>query len=174
MHDNGWLRIVSVAVITALIGWGATSPARAADDPAAAAVATLEGEVISTEVAAGLHCHDVDHPAIRCFRTADAMAADARRAAQREGSLAALATGYVIVYEHSAYGGASRTLSTDYPNLGSIGWNDRISSFKSIGATGSFREHAPPDGFVYSFGGSSQVTYVGSAYNDRFSAFLID
>jgi hypothetical protein len=136
---------------------------------------TLDGRPITTERAARLSCHDLVPATVRCFKTSREMEADARRVL-REASLASssvLATGYVIVYEDVGFGGASRTLAADYPDLGAIGWNDRISSFKSIGASGYFREHTPPAGFYYYFSGSSQPSSV-SSYNDRFSGFQID
>lgn len=137
----------------------------------------LDGTPISVEEAAALSCHDLLVDRVTCFRTSAEMEAavhDLVRRATMKG-LAVAATGYVVVYEDAWYGGSSRTLSVDYANLASIGWNDRISSFKSFGATGHFREHAnPPSGFTYSYGSSSQVSYVGSSYNDKFSYFHID
>jgi hypothetical protein len=82
--------------------------------------------------------------------------------------------GWLTVYEHASYAGSAMGLSADQPWLSSIGWNDRISSFKSHGAAGTFRENSPSGGFVYFFGPFSQATYVGDFYNDRFSALYIE
>jgi hypothetical protein len=139
-------------------------------------IATLDGEVISPAQAADLHCHDFDYPRIRCFVSSEEMLADIGVAASAEldaANLTALA-GFMVVYADPAYAGASRTLSVDYPNLGSLGWNDRISSFKSYGVTGNFREHSPAGGFTYTFGSSSQVSSLSSTYNDKFSAYYVN
>ena len=66
------------------------------------------------------------------------------------------------------------TLSTDQPWLSSIGWNDRISSFKSFGATGRFLENSPGSGLVYTFGSGAQISFLSASYNDKFSAFDIN
>lgn len=159
--------------------------------------ATLDGEPISLARAATLSCHDFAYPVLTCFRTsAELEGAAAREAAARGGvgdpgsgepgtpgaaapgeddtGAAVAAAGYVVVYEHGAYAGAAASLSQDYAYLGSIGWNDRISSLKSYGAAGRFWEHSPSGGFAYTFGSSTWVSYVGDAYNDRFSALDLD
>ena len=69
---------------------------------------------------------------------------------------------------------AQVTLSTDQPWLSSIGWNDRISSFKSFGATGRFRENSPGSGFIYNFSSGAQISFLSGTYNDKFSAFDIN
>ena len=81
---------------------------------------------------------------------------------------------YVIVFEHGQYAGASMSLSQDYSYLGTIGWNDKISSFKSFGASGKFWENAPSGGFAYFFGSTTWVAYVGDQFNDRFSALDVN
>ena len=153
------LTIGSVPEATAATGW-----------------ATLEGRVISVRASADLACHDLAYPRITCFGTTAKMEADVAQVLERGGLKAArtLATGYVIVYEDAGFGGSSRTLSVDYSNLGTIGWSDRISSFKSFGAIGEFREHTPPGGFTYGFVGSTQVSSLSGTYNDKFSSFQID
>jgi hypothetical protein len=139
----------------------------------AKASATLDGEPISLSAAADYSCHDLEAPIIRCFRDPAEMVKSADKLLAGSASKV-LSSGYVIAYENSLYGGASRLMSISYDNLGSIGWNDRISSFKSFGASGAFREHAPPAGFAYSFGTSTQVSYVGDAFNDKFSSLQLD
>lgn len=161
--------------MAALLGLGLLISAGPAD--AADRAISLDGELISVERAAEIACHDLDPEAIRCFETTAEMEADLRTILRGGDGMAAavLASGYVIVYEDNYFDGASRTLSIDYANLSSIGWNDRISSFKSFGASGHFREHAnPPSGFTYGYGSSTQVSSLGSTHNDKFSYFLIN
>jgi hypothetical protein len=80
----------------------------------------------------------------------------------------------VIAYEHTSYAGSALGLTSDQPWLSSVGWNDRISSFRSFGVTGNFRENSPASGFIYTFGPNAQVAIVGSTYNDKFSAFYMN
>ena len=70
-------------------------------------------------------------PIIRCFRTEDGLQVALARRASRTLSLAA-AAGYVEIFGHITYQGGSFVVSRDYSNLGSIGWNDRVSSFKGL------------------------------------------
>jgi hypothetical protein len=87
---------------------------------------------------------------------------------------AATATGYVVAYEHAAYAGATKVLSSNVPWLSDIGWNDKISSFKSFGANGAFHEHSPSGGFIYFYGPTARVPSLSGTYNDKFSAFYIN
>jgi hypothetical protein len=140
-------------------------------------IATLDGRAIAVEQAADLDCHDFEYPVIRCFHSVASLESDiaARTARQSSGALFAVAsTGYVVVYEHALYGGAAKILSSDVSWLSDIGWNDRISSFKSFGATGAFNEHSPSGGFIYYYGPTSRVASLSGAYNDKFSSFFID
>jgi len=164
-------RILSFVFASALLA-GGLPPAVSAAGPIRA---VMDGKPISLEQARSLSCHDFDFPVLTCFATAVEMeAAAAARAGSGAGAstapLAAATTGYVIVYVDGAYSGNARALSQDYSYLGTIGWNDVISSLRSYGATGQFWENAPSGGFEYLFYPTSQVSYVGDYYNDKFSA----
>jgi hypothetical protein len=152
---------LALAVIVALPGSQASGTAGVR--------AMLDGEPITLKEATGLSCHDFDYPVLTCFTDSKQME---QVAAVRFAALEALAaaSGYIVVFENGTYGGASRTISRSYAYLGDIGFNDKISSFKSYGATGRFTEHAPPGGLVYFFSSSTWVSYVGDSYNDKFSA----
>lgn len=138
--------------------------------------ATLDGRRIGLGRVGEYNCHDFDYPVIRCFSGPDALAADMTRhlddAARIAGRLAS--GGFVTAWQDALYAGPSIALSVDYPSLSILGWNDRISSFKSFGATGNFREDSPPGGFSYVFGATAQVGSLSGTYNDKFSAFSID
>ncbi len=155
----------------------AASPAPASAAAAAPVRAVMDGHAISLAKARSLSCHDFDFPVLTCFRTpAEMETAAAVRAGSGPGAdggaapLAAASTGYVIVYVDGSFGGSARALSQDYSYLGTIGWNDVISSLRSYGATGHFCENAPSGGFAYYFYPTSSVSYVGDYYNDKFSA----
>jgi hypothetical protein len=141
--------------------------------------AVLDGQPISLEQASRLSCHDFDYPVLTCFATSKAMMAAAAELARagtsssaRETSLAT--SGYIVVFENGAYSGAARAIFGDYAYLGDIGWNDRISSLKSYGATGHFSEHAPAGGLLYFVSPTLRSSYVGDLYNDKFSAVYLD
>jgi hypothetical protein len=158
--------VVGVLVVSAVLG-GSTSAGRLS--------ARLGETAVSLDQAGTLSCHDFDYPVLRCFATPEALERDvSQRVRPKAVPAAVAATGYVNVWEHAGYDGARMTLSADQPWLSSIGWNDRISSFKSFGASGRFLENSPGSGFVYFFGSSSQVSFLGSYYNDKFSAFDIN
>jgi hypothetical protein len=166
----GWL------VVLGLLALGLAAPVQAADRLRA----TLDGKPISLDVASTLSCSDVDYPVLTCYRTSAeleaAMAATASSLdlAMSGTALATTSTGYVVVFEHGQYAGAAMAYTHDYSCLCTIGWNDKISSFKSYGASGKFWENAPSGGFIYYFGPTTWVAYVGDQFNDRFSAFYMN
>jgi len=137
--------------------------------------ARLGDDVIDLDQAGTLSCHDFDYPILRCFTSPEALDRDVvERVSNATTPSAVAATGYVTVWEHAGYAGARMTLSADQPWLSSIGWNDRISSFKSFGASGRFFENSPTGGLVYFYTGGSQVSLLSNTYNDKFSAFDIN
>jgi hypothetical protein len=138
--------------------------------------ATLDGRPIRLDRVPSLNCHDFDAPVIRCFSTAELIAADiaARLSGQDTAGARLLVVGFVTVYQDANYGTPSFSFSSDEASLEAIGWNDRISSFRSFGAVGSFREHAPAGGFFYAYGSTTQIAALGPAHNDKFSAFYIN
>ena len=166
-------RAVLVFVVCSILAVAAPPLASAAGP----VQATLDGQQISLEQARALSCHDFDRPVLTCFRTAGEMLAAAAMSARRQASgattLQATATPYVVVYADGGYAGAARAISQSYAHLSDIGWNDTISSFRSYGAAGYFTENSPNGGFVYNFYGTTQASYVGDAYNDRFSAVYL-
>jgi hypothetical protein len=164
--------IVGLAVSLSLLGAVSPQPASAAGPVRA----VMHGRPISLARARSLSCHDFDYPVLTCFATAGEMQAAAATRARsaptrlRAGTAAVATTGYVVVYVDGAYAGSARALSQDYSYLGTIGWNDVISSLKSYGASGHFWENSPSGGFIYYFYATTQVSYVGDFYNDKFSA----
>lgn len=129
--------------------------------------AELDGRSIPLRSVGKHHCHDLDYPRITCFATRKRLGAELDAAAVARGITA---LSYVRIYEDEAYQGSSMALSQGYANLGSIGWNDRISSFRVLNdGAGVFREHAGPSGASYAFCCDDAVTNLGS-WNDIISA----
>ena len=159
------------AVLSALLLGAMVAPQVSADGLSA----TLDGKRIRMSRVPTLQCHDFDYPVIRCFSTSHLIAEDiaARLDAAGADGARLLSSGYVTVYQDVSYGPPSISLSTDFPSLSVLGWNDRISSFKSFGATGGFWEHSPSGGFFDAYTTTTMASSLGS-HNDTYSAFVID
>jgi hypothetical protein len=149
--------------------------------------AMYDGELIALSKVASHHCHDGRYPEIRCFATEierDRDAAAVARGGQStptgdtagEASLEtdlglASSTYYVVFYEHANYGGASYMTAVAHSDLRAIGWNDVISSFKSLNAQRpKWWEHINYGGSTWQWTAGAWVSYVGDAANDRFSS----
>jgi len=135
-------------------------------------VATLDGRPIAVADIPDYQCHDLEYPVIRCFR----------KIADRDASIAvdidvgvasaSLASGvvYVTVYDGANFTGSTFSISQDYDALATIGWNDRVSSFKGRNSeSGRF--------FVDWFGGGSNWPFCCNStygslgtYNNTFSS----
>jgi hypothetical protein len=124
------------------------------------------------------HCHDGDYPLIRCFSSENARDSDvglkSGDVTGSDGALASAATSttlfYVTFFEHAGYGGNSFTTSQSIPNLGAFGWNDRISSFKSLsGQRPKWWQHVDYGGTSWQWPAGAWVSNVG-APNDTFSS----
>jgi hypothetical protein len=151
-----------------------TAPASAAQGPRL--TADVEGRPIAPSASSGYFCHDFDYPRIHCFRSAAKLqAALGTQAALDTGLLAAPsapAGTWVTVYSDATYAGFFFYLSHNYNNLGDIGWNDIISSFRvQVGFSGRFAQDAFSGGWQYFWYGYQNIPYVGSSYNDQFSSF---
>jgi hypothetical protein len=125
-------------------------PAASASQPSIEITADLAGRAIPLAEVSEHHCHDLDFPRIHCFDTASELSLALRPVL---GLLGVTATSYVQVFEHAWYGGGSMTMSQDYTVLATIGWNDRISSFKALNSeTGKFH-------WDWFYGGSMPYTF---------------
>ncbi len=165
--QRSWVRALVAALVVSAVFGGSVNAGRLS--------ARLGDAEISLGQAGAMSCHDFDYPVLRCFASPQALDLDVVRRVEMNAVPAAVAaTGYVTFWEHASYAGSQMTLSADQPWLNSIGWNDRISSFKSFGASGRFLENSPGSGFIYYYSSGVQVAYVGNFYNDKFSAFDIN
>jgi hypothetical protein len=152
-----------VATLIALVVLSAPGTVRAGTDKPAM-TADLEGQPIALRDVAQYHCQDVDYPRIHCFRS------QAARDASAATLLAAASSTYVIVWENAGYAGASLIISQDYPVLLTLGWNDRISSFKGQNmGSGKFWTDWFYGGSAYQFCCNQNIPLLGG-YNDTFSS----
>jgi hypothetical protein len=139
-------------------------------------LATLDGQQVPIAVAAQYHCHDLIAGQLTCFSSPEERD-EAVALLGPQGSTAAGETmplspnGYLMAYVDILYGGGSVVLSHDYDNLGDIGWNDRISSYRVYTSLGGvFYTNANLRGDYQSFCCFADVSYVGDFFNDKFSS----
>ena len=163
-----WPRAVAGLISVLLLVGSPAFPANADSG----ARATLDGQPLPLGQVGEYHCHDLYGPVITCYRTSAQLEAAVKGVMdERDGTKGVAAVSYVRIFEHVDRQGASMYVSADYTNLGSIGWNDRISSFQSVnGGAGKFYHDAQMYGVYYTFCCGVIVGYVGSTHNDKFTS----
>ncbi len=167
---------VSIALVALVVATGlAAGPASAADPAGGPIRADLDGRPIAVSEIPDWFCHDLDFPQIHCYRTAAQLehVLGLRITAAPAGEAGTLAViPYVVVYRDASLQGGYTGIAQPYDDLGSIGWNDTISSFKAVnGLSGHFATDARNGGRLYpGFCCNVQVTYVGDSWNDQFSS----
>lgn len=140
----------------------------------------LDGQPSTIAEAGGFYCHDLARSELHCFRTETARdrSVDKVLAGRTAGGslapMGATSSGYVVAYAAISYGGNSVVLSQNYANLGSIGWDNIISSYKVFtSVTGKFFDNASYGGRYQPFCCYTNVSYVGDTLNDTFSSFRL-
>ena len=160
-------RVAGVAASGLLMAAALAGPAQTlAADPEPALTATLDGRPIPLEDVGKYSCDDFSYPEIRCWST--------RVLADGRALLVTLltSTDYVTIYDGTSFTGASMNVSQDYSALFSIGWNDKISSFKGRNSeTGTFYTDWFYTGTFYAFCCNTQVASLG-AFNNTFSSII--
>jgi hypothetical protein len=157
----GLVLAVSIAL------WGSIPSAATAADGAgdpASLTAFLDGKPIPLADASKYSCDDFSYPIIQCSVNSLVMATRA--------TLVSLLSSvdYVSIYEFPSYSGSMMNVSQDYPALATIGWNDKISSFKARNSlTGTFFVDWFYGGSQWSFCCNTQQSSLGG-YDNTFSA----
>lgn len=154
--------------ITLLVGGNVAATGTEAARPRA----ILEGQAIPLGDVSRYHCHDRDDLVIRCFRDEAARDDDIGRGPAGRGLLA---DPYVTFYKDEDYGGTSFTAYASIASLATYGWNDLISSFKSLsnGRPHWYRDinYGIPD---WRWSAGAWVRNVGSGANDAISSVKND
>lgn len=189
--SRSWLPLITIGLALLLVCPVGAQASQRKEQPGGHLSAVLigpdqSGDDIPLDEVGEYHCHDFDYPIIRCFgtaleRDADADAIDSGSAVSVSGEqplstslalrLSATAVTYVLWYADSNYGGSSYSMSNPVPDLTAIGWNDRISSFKSTnGGHPKWWQGSNYSGAAWQWVTSAWVSYVGDLANDRFSS----
>lgn len=157
---------IGLMVLSPLVAGLASPPTILAGEPEPELTATLDGKPIPLQDVGRYFCDDFDYPEIRC--------SSSRVLAQARGTLVMLLTAieYVTIYDGTFFSGSYMNVSQDYAVLATIGWSDRISSFKGRnGETGTFYVDWFYGGSWYAFCCNTQVANLGS-YSNVFSSIL--
>jgi hypothetical protein len=131
---------------------------------------TLDGRPIPATAIAKHHCHDLEFPVVRCFSRASTRDLTVSAEVGRVGIESLAAVAYVTMYDGAAFAGASFLVSQNYDALATIGWNDRVSSFKGRNSeTGRFYTDWFAGGSSWAFCCNQQTGSLGS-FNNTFSS----
>ena len=161
-------RALVIFVVLTSLALGVPRSAVAADgshaDTSPALTAYLDGRAIPLSDVSKYDCDDFSYPVIQCSVSSLVMAA--------RSTLTTLLTNvdYVTVWDLPTYSGSYMNMSQDYAVLATIGWNDRISSFKGRNSeTGTFFTDWFNGGSTWSFCcNTNQPTLNG--YDNTFSS----
>jgi hypothetical protein len=159
------IRVLAVAAVGCVFMiLGNPTGTLAGRDKDEAVVAYLDGHRIPIADVSLYACDDFSYPVIECSSVPEIV--------ETRGVVQALLTGadYVTIYDLTNYGGGFMNLSQDYSALLTIGWNDKISSFKGRNSeTGRFWTDWFNTGTSWSFCCNTNFSSLGS-YNNTFSS----
>jgi hypothetical protein len=139
--------------------------------------ATLDGNPASITKASEFNCHDRDYPVLRCFTTVAALEADEANPPQSSvlGLVAPLTGPCIRAYKDQNYGGSRLDMYGDVSSFGTYGFNDAISSYQSVYSNSdvTWFDNNSYGGVSWTWPAGSNLLYVGSGANDRFSSAII-
>jgi hypothetical protein len=156
-----------VAILTISLLGGVSGASRSGQQ--AIIVADVDGHPIKSALTSAYFCHDFDFPRIHCFRSAKSLKAAEAKTASVSPYFST--NDYVTIFDGPNYSGAFMDVSQNYDALFSIGWNDRISSFKARnGASGEFWTDWFASGTGLGFCCSSNISSLPSNLDNAFSS----
>lgn len=164
--------VVCVVAMMTLWSGAAVSASSPSSGSEPVIVADVAGRSIKPELIPSFYCHDFDYPRIHCFPTAvDLERAETARAQRVGASTAFSASDYVTIFDGAIYSGGYMDVSQNYDALFSIGWNDRISSYKARNsASGIFWTDWFASGTGRTFCCNTNVSSLPSGLDDAFSS----
>jgi hypothetical protein len=158
--------LAAVVVVLFVLALGAVPIANATDRPEGPVqlTATLDGESIKPADVGGYYCDDFAYPVITCFT-------DPKLLEFRVASLLSLtALTYVVIYDYTGWAGSYMYVSQDYTVLAFVGWNDRVSSLRSVNyEDGQFFTDWFYGGTAWYFCCNAQYASLGG-YDNSFSS----
>jgi hypothetical protein len=160
-----WPRVRALAASLLLLSVFLTPEAvSASQDGSGRLAADLDGKPINLVDVGKWYCEDFSYPAIHCFS----------RAAELEVRVASVlgttSLDYVVIYDFTTYSGSYMYVSQNYDILALIGWNDRISSLRSINSqAGHFFVDWFYGGTAWGFCCNSQYSSLGG-FDNSFSS----
>jgi hypothetical protein len=189
VRSFAFLFVLSVALSAPAGAAGSVHPS-ASDLNGDPVTATYMGQPIEPTEASHHFCHTRDYPVVRCFDTQAEVDADlgwieprapgdpgpASGAAGSQASLNGMSPdfvgAYTIAYWDINYGGTALTIFGAVPNFGVLGWNDNVSSIKSVNC-GIPRYYVDASyGGLYWQNGCNYWSPNLYEYNDTFSAVV--
>lgn len=165
--------VIACLAILASLSVGSVAGASRSPQPSTSVAADVDGRPISIALIPTYFCHDFDYPKIHCFGSPKGL--EAAKAA-RSQTLAAPAQNfgagdYVTIFDGPNYSGGFMDVSQNYDALWSIGWNDRISSYKGRNsASGIFWTDWFASGNGKTFCCNANVATLSATYENAFSS----
>jgi hypothetical protein len=182
------IRSTALVALALSMVWSAPGPAAAdtstdsVDPNGSVVTATYEGRSIDPKLASHYFCHTRDYPVVRCFDSQQEVDDDIGLVEPvAPGGSSPLSpdfpdfpggTAYTIAYWDINYGGSALTVYGAVWNLDPIGWNDSISSFKSVNC--GVPRYYVDAGYSGVYWQNSCNTWSPNlyAYNDTFSSVV--
>lgn len=161
--------VVAMLTLWSVVGVSAASPSRGTPSSIRA---ELGGRPVKPELIPSYYCHDFDYPVIHCYHSsAELEAAKAQRGSTDGFSASFTAADYVTIYDGTIWTGPYMDVSQNYDALFSIGWNDRISSYKARNsASGKFWTDWFAQGTGRTFCCNTQVSSLPAGLDNAFSS----
>ena len=134
-----FIAAVAALAVTAILAPAAAAYEHEESKGPPGVYAELDGRPLRLREVSNYYCHDFDYPRITCSRNPQVAQesvdeAVAERDAESRSSMAMeeeAGTVYVTIYDGMTFSGSWMSVSQDYDALFWVGWNDRISSFRS-------------------------------------------
>ena len=156
------VRVARALFLGVVLALSASGPVLAGSAPSPV-VADLEGRSIPAAEVSQHFCHDFAFPRVHCFTTGAGL--DAAIA-----PYVAAGVSFVVVYDGTLLSGSYAAISSNQDALTFIGWNDRISSLRSVnGGAGVFWTDWFGGGGRFSFCCGSSYLTLGS-FDNTFSS----